>query len=81
LLRIASNRFGYGEGGLRVIPIAADHQNEKVSARTLYRYLTNVLAPLLLPLLLMARLYACRWDIELAFNLVKGQLKIGPAGR
>lgn len=41
---------------------------------TLYRYLTNVHDPTLLPLAEIARLYARRWDIELAFNLVKTEL-------
>lgn len=41
---------------------------------TTYRYLTNVLDPLSLPILMMAQLYARRWDIELAFKLVKRHL-------
>jgi hypothetical protein len=41
---------------------------------TLYRYVTNVLDPTVLPLAEVARLYARRWDIELAFNLVKTHL-------
>ena len=44
--------------------------------RTLYRYLTNVLDPHLLPPAEVARLYARRWDIELAFTLVKRHLKL-----
>lgn len=40
----------------------------------LHRYVTNVLAPTVLPLADIARLYARRWDIELAFNLVKSHL-------
>jgi hypothetical protein len=43
---------------------------------TTYRYLTNVLDPVLLPISMIARLYARRWDIELAFNLVKRHLKL-----
>jgi hypothetical protein len=39
-----------------------------------YRYVTNVLDPAALPLAEIARLYARRWDIELAFNLVKTHL-------
>ncbi len=39
-----------------------------------YRYVTNVLDPAVLPLAEIARLYARRWDIELAFNLVKTHL-------
>jgi hypothetical protein len=42
--------------------------------QTLYRYLTNVHDPLLLPMREVARLYARRWDIEMAFNLVKTEL-------
>lgn len=41
---------------------------------TLYRYLTNVHDPILLPLPEIARLYARRWDIELAVKLVKREL-------
>jgi hypothetical protein len=39
-----------------------------------YRYITNVCDPDLLPLREIARLYHRRWDIELAFNLVKTHL-------
>jgi hypothetical protein len=39
-------------------------------------YLTNVLDPHRLPLHEIARLYARRWDIELAFKLVKRELKL-----
>jgi hypothetical protein len=41
---------------------------------TLYRYVTNVLDPSVLPVADIARLYARRWDIELAFKLVKTHL-------
>jgi hypothetical protein len=41
---------------------------------TLYRYVTNVLDPATLPMAEVARLYARRWDIELAFDLVKTHL-------
>ena len=41
-----------------------------------YRYLTNVLHPAQLPIAMIARLYARRWDIELAFKLVKQHLKL-----
>ncbi len=41
---------------------------------TLRSYLTNVLDPRLLPLAEVARLYARRWDIELAFKLAKTHL-------
>ena len=40
----------------------------------LHRYLTNVLDPQALPPAELARLYARRWDIELAFTLVKRRL-------
>jgi hypothetical protein len=40
----------------------------------LYRYVTNVLDPELLPAKELARLYARRWDVELAFKLVKRHL-------
>lgn len=39
-----------------------------------YQYITNVREPATLPLLEIARLYARRWDIELAFKLIKREL-------
>jgi IS5 family transposase len=42
----------------------------------LHRYLTNVLDPRVLPPAEAARLYARRWDVELAFKLVKRHLKL-----
>lgn len=42
-----------------------------------YRYLTNVLDPQRLPMAAIARLYARRWDIELAFKLAKVHLHLG----
>jgi len=44
---------------------------------TTYRYITNVLDPTVLPMAEIARLYARRWDIELAFKLVKVHLGLG----
>jgi hypothetical protein len=41
---------------------------------TLHRYVTNVLDPQVLPPADLARLYARRWDLELAFKLVKRHL-------
>lgn len=41
---------------------------------TLHRYVTNVLDPAVLPPAEVARLYARRWDVELAFKLVKRHL-------
>ena len=38
------------------------------------QYITNVREPVTLPLLEIARLYARRWDIELAFKLIKREL-------
>jgi DDE family transposase len=43
---------------------------------TLFRYVTNVLDPMVLAMAAIARLYARRWDIELAFNLIKTHLKL-----
>jgi DDE family transposase len=42
----------------------------------LHRYLTNVLDPSQLPLADLARLYARRWDIELAFDVLKEHLHV-----
>lgn len=41
-----------------------------------YRYVTNVLDPTQLPVREIARLYARRWDIEMAFNLIKTHLHL-----
>jgi hypothetical protein len=41
-----------------------------------YTYLTNALDPELLPVLEIARLYARRWDFELAIILIKRHLKL-----
>lgn len=43
----------------------------------LHRYLTNVLDPQQLSLADIARLYARRWDIELAFGVLKEHLHVG----
>lgn len=43
----------------------------------LHRYFTNVLDPQQLPLADLARLYARRWDIELAFDVLKEHLHVG----
>jgi hypothetical protein len=42
----------------------------------LFRYITSVLDPAQLPLADIARVYARRWDIEMAFRLVKQHLKL-----
>ena len=39
-----------------------------------YRYITNVLDPSQLPPMALAKLYARRWDIEMAFQLIKQHL-------
>jgi hypothetical protein len=44
--------------------------------RATHTYLTNVHDPAVLPLHEIARLYARRWDIELAFKLLKRELKL-----
>jgi hypothetical protein len=41
---------------------------------TTFTYITNVRDPAVLPLREMARLYARRWDVELAFKLIKQHL-------
>ncbi|GCE10528.1 IS4 family transposase [Tengunoibacter tsumagoiensis] len=41
-----------------------------------YQYITNVLDPLVLPILEIAQLYARRWDIELMFKLLKRDVGI-----
>ncbi len=44
--------------------------------QTTHTYLTNVLDPTVLSLHEIARLYSRRWDIELAFRLLKRELKL-----
>lgn len=44
--------------------------------RTMHRYITNVLEPSTLSIATMARLYARRWDVEMAFRLAKQHLKL-----
>jgi hypothetical protein len=44
--------------------------------QTLHRYLTNVLCPRRLPAAEVVRLYARRWDIEMAVNTAKTDLKL-----
>lgn len=39
-----------------------------------YRYITSILDPKQLPPLMLAKLYARRWDIEMAFQLIKQRL-------
>jgi hypothetical protein len=43
---------------------------------TLHAYITNVRDPQVLPLAEIARLYARRWDFELAVNLIKQHLNL-----
>lgn len=43
---------------------------------TLRRYITNVLEPATFPIPAIAEVYARRWDIEMAFKLVKQHLKL-----
>ena len=45
---------------------------------TTFSYLTTVLDPLVLPVREIARLYARRWEIEVAFKLVKRHLGLHP---
>jgi DDE family transposase len=43
---------------------------------TTYRYVTNVTNPLVLPLQEVPPLYARRWDVELAYKLLKRELNL-----
>jgi len=57
----------------------AGHAVRLVSLRvgtSTYRYITDVLDPTVLSVAEIVRLYARRWDIELAFTLVKRHLKL-----
>jgi hypothetical protein len=55
---------GYGVPGVRS------------TGGTEYQYITSVLDPQKLSILDIARVYARRWDIELAFKLVKRYLRL-----
>ena len=44
--------------------------------RTMRRYITNVLEPQTMSIATIARLYARRWDVEMAFKLAKQHLKL-----
>jgi hypothetical protein len=66
LIYLGAHRADRGAHAVRLVQF-------KVGLTT-YQYLSNVLAPETLPLLEIARLYARRWDIELAVNLVKTHL-------
>ena len=44
--------------------------------KTIHRYITNVLEPSTFSIASMAELYARRWDIEMAFKLIKQHLKL-----
>lgn len=43
---------------------------------TLHRYITNVHDPRIFPMAAMAQVYARRWDIELAFKMLKRHLRL-----
>ena len=44
--------------------------------KTIHRYITNVREPDTFPIASMVELYARRWDIEMAFKLIKQHLKL-----
>ena len=44
--------------------------------KTIHRYITNVLEPSTFSIVSMAEVYARRWDIEMAFKLIKQHLKL-----
>jgi Transposase DDE domain len=68
LVWLGAYRADRAQHAVRLVRFAVNQQQ--------YTYLTNVLDPRQLPLADIARLYARRWDIELAFNLVKTHLKL-----
>ncbi len=49
---------------------------EVVFGKRTFRYITNVLDPAVLPAAHIVALYARRWDVEQAFNLLKTHLKL-----
>ena len=66
LLRIAASRRDYPEGLRRIVYI--DRQTNKR-----YVFLTH---HFVLPALTVARLYKCRWQVELFFKWIKQHLRI-----
>ncbi len=68
LVWLGAHRADQAKHAVRLVQFA--HQG------TLYRYVTNVRDPAKLPMADLARLYARRWDIELAFKLVKTHLNL-----
>jgi Transposase DDE domain len=66
LVRLGKHRADRAEHAVRLVQFR--------HSGVLYRYITNVLDPTLLPLYEVARLYARRWDFELAVKLVKRHL-------
>ena len=63
---LGAHRADRAQHAVRLVQFAA--------GGALYRYITNVLDPRVLPPAEMARLYARRWDIELAIKLCKREL-------
>jgi Transposase DDE domain len=68
LIYLGTHRFN--KAGQLVRLIEFDHAGKH------YRYLTNVLDPQVLPAAEVARLYARRWDIELALAVLKEHLHL-----
>lgn len=66
LIWLGRHRADRAQHGVRLIQFRAGPQ--------LRRYITNVLDPTVLPLAAIPRLYARRWDFELAVQLVKQHL-------
>lgn len=75
--------YEQGETLDALVWLGVHHQNQAAHAvrlvqfrigATLYRYLTNVVDPKVLPMREVAALYARRWDIEMAFRTVKQHL-------
>jgi hypothetical protein len=68
LVRLGKHRADRAKHAVRLIQFR--------QGATLHRYLTNVLDPRVLSPADAARLYARRWDVELAFKLVKRHLNL-----
>jgi hypothetical protein len=66
LIQLGAYRADHARYGVRLVRFRI--------GTTTYQYLTNVIHPRLLSLHAIAVLYARRWDIELAFKLIKREL-------
>lgn len=66
IVQLGAYRADHARYAVRLVRFQVGH--------TTYQYITNVLSPQMLSLKEIANLYARRWDIEMAFKLIKREL-------